>query len=487
MIGFFNSNHTFSLPAVRVLQSYATTTYLRVWTPTLLPTNSIDITNQISLDSVTTGETALVADGVADDTFNFRSIASNTAITNWYIPTGKIVRTETVKVNGHVEAIFGSGTIRSDLKGKTGWVYGAILVGEVGYTTHPSLIIDGLTFDNVNATLQNTGYACLMFIANNPLVNIQQIEVRQCTFNNTELLGGIKLFGDSANNMGWQDLKIYNNTFNGVGGYFPLEMINTAVIQASCYPRCDIFNNLFNNTRGHGSLSVIIQDARDTNEYFRIYNNEFDTCSNYFLEIVESIGIEIYNNYAHGTSIGIETSFFDGGESWIPVAGGALKGSIVHHNHFETTNITNFAGGAGTEVYENFFAGQVRWGLQNVTVGAIHDLGQIYDNTFVNRIGDFNSICITFLDMTSSTYEAGGFYRNDIYNEQDWTGLAISTATSDVLIYDNFLYLSGNPPECITSAQGTQTNNTCEMSYTGTFPTDKIGAGLSDPLNIGPQ
>ncbi len=164
------------------------------WTPISLPT-PIDITDQAVMDGY--GETAVTANGVADDTDNLEAINGNSSITNWYIPSGKTVRAYQVQVQSHVEAIFGEGTIESHDDGRNdpdAWIRGAIVLNETNHRLHDNFVIDGLHFTADSSFQGREGYGMITISQNEPST-ITNVEIRNCTFDGQwTVLNAVKVF-----------------------------------------------------------------------------------------------------------------------------------------------------------------------------------------------------------------------------------------------------------------------------------------------------
>ncbi len=411
----------------------------------------------------------LKGDGVTDDSAALNALAANTNVTNWYFPADKIFKLHQISVPSHVEAIHGAGTIRSYDNGNTNTaasIHGALLINFFGNPAFSGLIVDGLTFDAPDfTTAQNYG---MLGLYQRGGASTNNIEIRNCIFKNSSNLNGIKAFSDTGINIIHNNLRIYNNEFIGITGFFAIELINQS--DGDSYPGLHVNNNYIHG--GGNGISFI--KSQGSTSY--IHDNSLDGIS-MGIETAACFGTQVYNNTLLNNK---GQAISDGGNTW----GGTdikVKKVYIHHNHIECTSsgYVYFYGGTTSEFYENYVKGAVNIKLQVGYEAFGTKFGNIHNNTLVgetgysiwNRVVEISGL--TGVDMTDGITQD-----NDIYSSiSDGSGIALGNISAGVYILNNNFYLINNAGYCITADKGTQTGDTCEKGWIGDTPTGRTGAG----------
>lgn len=470
MIGFLNTSSSFSLGAIQALQELADTLYIYggEWMETPLPTTLYDVTDY-----------GLVGNGTTDDTSALNTLALNTSVTNWYFPSGSSFLLSRVDVPSHVEAIFGGGTIIS--KGYTGDTNpeGAFNFNNTGKNLADNFVCDGLTFQLGSGFDGGYAYGQITFFQYGGSTN--NVQIRNCYYNQSgHSMNAVKVFAHTDGSISHTGLRIYNN-----------EVVNQAAIAFEIYNQENLetstgfvdtylYNNKFTNGSG---MSISVAGVKQN---FYIYNNEFR--AGWAIETAECDNGFIHHNYG----VGLTSYAYTDGIKWSgPFTDpGVVK---VYNNHFEGEPVDNEHGGTfllynggPTEVYDNYIRGATMVKLDNFD-GKDTNLvmGDIHNNTFVmDWVNDWSNNAVKIFEDTgtTTTIDEGTFRLNDVYNSR-LNQTALFTSCTGQTYSDNNFYTNGG--SCIVGA--TQTGGSCNQNYVGTPPTSRVGAGLSDPANIGPQ
>ncbi len=408
----------------------------------------------------------LKGDGITDDSAALKELAKNTSVTNWYFPAGKTFKLYDVEVTSHVVAIFGGGTIRSYDNGNTNTetsLSGAIDL--CSYSRPDGFIVDGLTFDAPNFT-SHKDYGMIKISSAYPSNNM---EIRNCIFKNSSTLNGIKGFTRTDDGKIHTNLRIYDNEFIDIGGYFAIELINSN--DGDSYPGLRVYGN---HIHGSGDGISIIKSQGTTS---RIYNNLLEDIG-MGIETAACEGTHVYNNtILNNTGQAIS----DGANTW----GGTsitTKKVYIHHNHIELASggYVYFYGGTTTEFYENYVKGNILVRLQGDYEASGTQFGNIHNNTIVNTPdnGIYASRAVEISGLDGDLMDDGVLQDNDIYTTvSDGDAIRVNYSTLGVEVKNNNLYLIGTGTCISGSGTATETDNTCVNNYKGTFPDGREGAG----------
>lgn len=476
MIGSLHTSDTFSLAAMQVLQDLANTKYIvQNLTDTPLPSSSdwVDVTTR-----------GLTGDGVTDDTAALVTLAGDVTVTNWYFPLG-VYRLYEVDIPPTVQFVHGLGTIMSHDNGNSDGglsVAGGLKLAFSGFPVHDDFVLDGLSFDIEPGftTAQNYGQVTISRSA-----QTNHLQIRNCTFNGANgNLNAIKVFTDKANHWGngsfWhENMVIRNNLSDLCTGFFDFEFVEAGQIDMlDSMPGFRLFNNQVTNGSGtHGAISYV----RHSSEA-QIYNNDIEG-SDMALEIL-SERVRVYSNRvlnSDGQALSLSNITYKYGDVEF---GNRAK---IYQNHIEITP-AGFAYaymGCNHEIYDNYILGNTVIALQ--VADSLPRAPYIHDNTIVCP-DDVRAVKITN-DLGTGDFTTGEIRDNKIYNTNASAADCIYVANTDAnfIISGNTNYIS-NTATCITLLSGTDGGgNVCTNSYSGTPPTTRDGAGLSDAVNIGPQ
>lgn len=477
-----------------------------------LPSTPIDITNQTVMGSY--GLTALVADGVNDDSARLKTIAKNTNVTNWYIPSGKTILIKSIAIPAHIDAIFGGGIIK--VKANT-----SPNGSSSGAFNFPNaldgIVIDGLYFigenkpypgtqeDKHNGVIYPDHWAYMDHSYTGPSGNVwrhnghitmdgftskNDIEIRNCTFDMSNFkYNGIKGYGNKAGGGGGKltNLKIHNNKFKNYGE-FGIEIIDLERVADGSGHNVTglrIYNNDLTNNGGM-ALSLVLLRAGEGNTGLadgtenRVYNNIIDGAS-WGLEYSGCSGLYVYNN----KFTNIYGKMFLAGQGWLITAMGK---NFIFDNHLTESYKdygTQWSVNTNDEYYGNYISGHI---IVNDSLNKFHEyFGHWHDNTIVlNDSANSWNETMLIKDRHIGTIENNDFYGAS--NVSRGLNLTNGAGSSQAFIQNNNFYMQKATGICLDNAETSNVvGNNCIQGHTGAIPTSRNGAGLSDPSIVGVQ
>ncbi len=440
-------------------QSTTTTPPADTWSEAPLPTQAFNVLDY-----------GLKGDGVTDDSAALKELAKNTDVTNWYFPAGKTFKLHYVYVPSHVEAIYGNGTIRAYDNGNTDEtkaIHGALRINQVGYPAHEGIIVDGLIFDAPDF-ISRESYAVLELSGNGGATN--NIEIRNCIFRNTSHLNGFKAFSAAYAGRSQHNLKVHDNVFYNVDGYFAVELIGT-IESGDGFPGLDFHDNhIYDSSAG---ISIINTESPTAH----IYNNLIEN-TGMCLETAGCSGINLHHNTVLGAT---DILVSDGSKDNPDLTHTTVKKCYYYNNHLESspTGYLQISGGSTSEFYENFILGSVTIRLEGASDGFPLRFGNIHDNTFVGYDGQrFGWEVISVYDPDGRVMDGGTITNNDIYANKpnEMVGIRCNNVTANVNLTANNIHMKGTY-DCIIPNNATETDNVCTQSYAGDVPTSRVGAG----------
>jgi len=442
-----------TLPATQ--ETTLTTVNDNNWAPTPLPTQKFNVLNY-----------GLKGDGVTNDSAALKKLAENTNVTNWYFPSGYTFRLHDVDIPSHVQAVYGGGTIVSISTGGTGYQVGAFDVN----SAHQDLVIDGLYFRGESGYAGNQYLGQLGFSSAGAGNDTDNTQIRNCTFDAAlRRADSLRVFGRTdPSGSDHTNMRIYNNDFIN-GQYFAMEIFNNTE-SASVSDDMEGLNGLrvYNNDIS-GSVAWGIGIGRIRGESY-IYNNDIDV-NKLAIEIIESNNNHTYNNIV-GAQNGHALS-----QGTIDIPGTVMTPGLnkIHHNHFYGQK-SDIYSGSNSEIYENYFGQPVE--IRGSTSDGNLMGGHFHNNT----VATSSATPIKVKNITSGAV----LEDNEVYGATSYSGtynIYLTDVDLDLQIKNNELYIK-NSSSC-TQSGGTQSGNTCNGNYSGNIPTERSGAGLSDPNNIG--
>ncbi|MDM5264384.1 glycosyl hydrolase family 28-related protein [Sulfurovum sp. XTW-4] len=412
----------------------------------------------------------LKGDGSTDDTAALEAIFNDhPEVTNLYFPAGYTFRLHKVQIHSRIEALFGGGTIKFHDEGNSN--SGTSLWGFGFHTVPDNLIIDGLHFKLESGYTTAQNYGMITFWDNGGIAD--GIEIRNCTSDGSNgALNFLKVFPRVADGRSFPNMKVYNNTSSNCRGYFDFEYINVGQGREDGMPNFKMFNNRILNGSGHGAISYI----RMTSYGAEIYNNYIDE-SGMAIEIL-SENVKVHHNKllnirGQALSLGTWTSQYGN------VTGTETE---IYNNHIEvkSTGYVFSYTGHNADIHDNYINGVAIFRLD--VAGSQLILPNFYNNTVVNTIGS-PAVSISN-NIGGGNVVGGACYNNTVYTKSGSTGISVYSVDSSTNTSDNSIFIMNGTGTCINTV-GTNVNNTCTQNYTGSVPTAKSGAGLSDPNNIG--
>ena len=439
------------------------------WVANPNPSSPIDITDQTVM--TTYGETALHGDGITEDTNRLNSIGNNTSITNWYIPAGKSVLCVGVIPPEHVTHIYGAGTIRRKWTGQT-YQSGSLLLR---YT----VVIDGLRFEEgvgSGVWAGNASMGQILFSGSNPLApewSSDGVEIRNCTIDSSDISSdGISVFTGSLTEDGLnkhKNLTIYNTVFEG-NTHFAAEIGDRDTRHTDTQDGLmglEVWGNTINNGNGFSLSRLRVNSAA------RCHNNTFNDCK-WAVEITSCDGLTFNNNLVLNATTHSVVESGPQDNSWGVDLFPTIGTNFVHHNHIETTGIheLNFItlyAGNNSEWYGNYL--HTPFKIEHTEGAMLPPASTTFrDNTIISDDGIYSWV-IKLIDGGSSI-----FSNNEIYGNKStvMNGIAAYTSTGTTSTGDN-IYLK-NGGSCVLNI--TQSSGSCDLSYIGTPPPSRLGAGL---------
>jgi len=248
----------------------------------------------------------------------------------------------------------------------------------------------------------------------------------------------------------------------------------------------NIFNNIFDKQWSSSWWGCAVSFANATG-YNTVTNNIFKNGWTWDVELDNAANATVAYNEHTGTRkkfLGINHHPTEGRPDRI------TGKNYVHHNHMESeTALIHIEYDSKTEIYENFINGMV-W-VASSTPYKIHHNTITKDTSIA--LSEGISARPVLLGATSALtgltppYE---FNNNYVYNTGGTSGdvVYISTdATLESTYVDNYLFHHDNKVCTVNIDEVTYSGNTCNINYSGTVPTSRSGAGLSNPNNIGIQ
>lgn len=504
MNGFTKIDTVFDLGDIQTLQETAQETYISsipVWEPIPNPgvNERIDITDQTVMS--TYGETAVplaTLTGGTDATATLVTISLNTAITNWYIPAGKMIRVQDILTPLHVTHIFGGGDIVSVNHPSDTEDYSR------AFHLQGTVVFDGIHFhvDEKNPYIGGL-YGChLMWRRFN---YSDKCELRNCIFEGKDSQGNtrtsdlLKVLTDWDGIMRHENIKIYNNNFVQAG-HFAMEIGDNLPEELQHEDMdnvrgLEIFNNYFdgrNQTSYYQGISMVRIRKKSA---IKIYNNKFEDCD-WGIELATNDGSSVYNNEIIGSS------------QYPIIANGSHNSALYSDDKVNTGQ--NFvydnhivAGSDNTAEYpfvymyygnrdkwsNNFVDSRVKFSFTDGDLA--NDLyygGDWQDNVIIDQL-DTSGYVVTWDSSIVLNPMGITFKNNDVYGlrTSDQDGLRMAPGSSIVELSGNDIQLL-NGVECITDGFA-QIGGSCNLSWDGVtppLPVGLTGAGLSDPTNIGP-
>lgn len=428
--------------------------YASDWVPAPLPSKAFNVLDY-----------GLKGDGTTDDSAALKALAKNTSVTNWYFPKEHTFLLMDVNPPAHVTHIWGGGTILQHDGGNTDssvYIYGAFSLWRNGVMANPNLVIDGLTFESTGVTsIRAPG---IIYFSKDipPNTTINQMEIRNCTFNNSGPMDAIKGFSKTSENRYHENIKIHHNLFTGGGGYFNIEFGNQGGEVGDGFPGFEVSYNRFENAGNHGNISLIVFETTD----MKVFNNYSTGGEGYWIELPEAKGIEVYNNLVlsqNGNPVN------EGGNTW-NVSNIEQKGNHYHHNHFEIQDgvekFVHLFGGASATLFENnYIKGHMRMASAfNLIDGQDPNFGTVTNNTIVHTVNDYSTAAAAIMVYNGIGPSGGTFSNNNLYIDSSQSGLSVTSGIDPSAVIEN------NPV------------------YTSTPPTSMDGVGLTVSINeIGPQ
>lgn len=461
-----------------------TTTSDEGFSPQVLPSTYYDVT-----------EYGLKCDGTTDDSPALKVLASNTNVTNWYIPPGKTCRLYGISVPEHVKAIFGGGSIKEIVKDTT---YAQGPIHQVN--AHSGYVIDGITFvgdgQKGSSIVYMYGFVALASTTSSGGGAIRNIEIRNCYFDatNNEKSGdfgrdGIIIYGDSDVGS-TRNVWIHNNTFKDIKGA-GMEILHRSATVDPDGVNQGLHNVLVENNDfdGRGWCGISISQVRNK---CVLRNNKFHGNWKWAFELNQAKDVYVYNNEA--TEIR-EDHISIGGTGWHTAEYDDLNSpntNYVYQNHFDDESARiHMYGGSSTHIYDNYIRGTIHFEARsgNANGGIIENNTHVQINAALDIGLNARAVMATTYDTTNYSIGTILYQNNDVYSIGSWNVLMLnSTMNANDKFIDNRLYTTGTV-DCISVDTGNSvlTGNTCTENYSGTIPSSRSGAGLSDPDNIGIQ
>jgi hypothetical protein len=476
-----------------------------------------------SADWVDVTDHGVVGDGTTDNTAALNTLAGNTSITNWYFPAGSYLMKK-VTIPSHVNFVFGENKDSTTIINKantdttSGTAYG---VFNFDSTNIDNLIIDGMSFvcenkgnnppdtdpadcdpnlwpyeDHSYSGPSGNSWRWYGFIyADDANTNIYNLNIRNCSLDVTIFsFNCIKFnaYTDGNRNAKIQNLIINNNYFVGYGE-FAIEIIAASRSDDGLEKTCTglrIFNNEFDGGGVPMSLIGLMVNGPEApiptdGTENRVFNNKHYNPGTWFLEHGSNGGMLIYNNEATE----VIKKIFSGNQG---VLFDAIGYNEIYQNHF----VCNLEGGGESAIevcgidkwYENFISSPLIIN-EFINTAVKTEFGEIHNNTILypneENLEGRNAI----IYVTNST--SGIIHDNELY-AASYASKGIdygsSATTSGNECYNNIINMKRSDGVCISKVDESinDHDNTCNLGWTGEYPTGRDGAGLHDDTVIGP-
>jgi hypothetical protein len=331
-------------------------------------------------------------------------------------------------------------------------------------------------------------------------VENHNLNIRNCKFDVTNFrFNCIKIFGGDSN----PDLSklntnmiINNNYFEGFW-QFAIECIamlknDTGTIRTITGLR--MFNNDFNTVVAGGfPLSLVSIYTHDIGTEFptdgsdnRIFNNVIRGQPVWAMEFSYCHGWQVYNNIATGVSQKIMSS--TQGSEFLDHL---LPTSKIYQNHFVCTHIEGVESGLNVkdknEWYENFIDSSI---ITNETVyeDSLWEFGHWHHNTIIysNDGSEGRMYVFGIRYSTKGIINDNEIYAGSLANKGIDYGSSASGAGNEC--YNNVINMKRSDGTCVNKIHDDidDHDNTCNLGWTGEYPTGRDGAGLYDDTVIGP-